>query len=345
MPVVLPRRFRFAHDYAIFLHDLVVGAVQGGIDAGIFNTTIPLTEAQAEVFTALRGEALYAWLEKNVDESILLEGDFKMLVKALLIDFCHNILEALNASKKGKLTVAFTLLRKPLQDNLFYLEWMLADLPDFLDRFRKRGPLEVSAKDLTVEKRREIIRRAIGALTDPHSINPDFLYDVRFNRAEPYSLAGLSDKAIHLITTNRHLLTEPQNFNFIFSGPAQFESQWQSIYMVVPQLLYHAVRVIDELLSQIGSWDKGWGAWIRVRRESGLLLYMDSLVETSPESVELAREMLRRLLKYIAPGCPQCGVELPLHVRNMRSLCVHARLRCPTCKDTVQFEFSSVNSD
>ena len=341
MPVVLPSQYRFAHDYAVFLHDLIAGKLKGGLDAEIFKTTIPLTEADAKEFAELQGEDLYRWLEENVEPEVLLEADYKMLVQALIADFCHYVLEALNASRKGKLTVAFTLLRKPFQDSLFYLEWMLADLPDFFDRFKNGSAKDLEVKALPVERRKEIIREAIAALPDPHTINPEFIYDVRYNRAEPYSLAGLSDQAVHLVTTNVHLLTAPQNFNFIFSNPEQFQSQWHHIYLVIPQLLYHAERVISQIISGVAKWDSGWETWIQVRRDIGLLLYMDSVVQSAPERIDVARESLGALLAALTAGCPQCGKPLALHLRNMRQFCVRGAVRCTTCRDTIQFEINS----
>jgi len=338
MPVVLPAHYRFAHAYAIFLHDLIVGQLRSGIEARVFNTSIPLSEQEAKSFTGLQGEELYRWLEENVPPEVLVETDYKMLVQALIADFCHYVLEALNASRKGKLTVAFTLLRKPFQDSLFYLEWILADLPDFLDRFRNRGAKEVEVKGLPVERRKEIIREAVTALTESHTIDPGFIYDVRYNRAEHYSLAGLSDKAVHLVTTNAHLLTAPQNFNFIFSSPDEFESQWHHLYLVVPQLLFHAERVVSQIMSRVAKWDSGWDIWMEVRREIGLLLYMDSVIGSDRERVDAAREALRRMVAALAPGCPQCGKEFQFHLRNMRQLCVRGALHCPRCRDTVVFE-------
>ena len=77
---------------------------------------------------------------------------------------------------EGELTVAYALLRKPLKDNLFYLEWMLADLPDFLGVFRSDGPdgLERTLKDRSTchhqdgcaeGRTRTIVRRRIHRKT------------------------------------------------------------------------------------------------------------------------------------------------------------------------------------
>lgn len=345
MPAILPYRYRFAHDYAIFLHDLIVGMLKSGIDSEVFDTRVPLAEGQVSEFTELQGAALYSWLEENATREVLLETDYKLLIPAMVGDFCHYVLEALNASRKGKLTVAFTLLRKPFQDNLFYLEWMLADLPDFFDRFWTQSAKDLSVKDLPVERRKEIISGAIAALPNPHTIDASFIYDVRYNRAASYSLAGLADKAIHLVTINAHLLTAPRDFNFIFFDPEEFEEHLHHIYLVVPQLLYHALHVIDTIMSQLAKWDEGWNTWVRIRRDIGFLLYMDSIVKLPPELVEVARESLQSLLAAVAPVCPKCGNEFSLHLRNMRQLCVHGTLRCRTCKDTVQFEFDGTSAE
>jgi hypothetical protein len=78
---------------------------------------------------------LFEWLENNGYKLTVYEIYYKQIFVALLSDYCHFIYEALRTSKRGKLTVTYSLLRKPLKENLFYFEWLLADPREFITNF------------------------------------------------------------------------------------------------------------------------------------------------------------------------------------------------------------------
>lgn len=342
MPVVLPSRYRFAHDYSIFLHDLIVGKLKVGLESRIFEVRLDLAPHEARSIEDLEGEELYRWMEEHKDETILWEMDFKGIIPALTTDFCHYVLEALRASKRGKLTVAYSLLRKPFQDNLFYLEWLLADLPDLMERFRTKGPEALEVKGLPVARRKEVIEGAIAKMKSGHPIDPEFIYDLRYNRAIHFSLAGSFDKAIHLITTGTHLRTDHQNFNFVFSGPEAWESQWSAIYRTIPLLLYHAVMIVDELMSLVADWDDASETWYSTRREVGFILYGES-VSSAPSRSRIgeARDVVGELLRIVCPACPQCQTSFSLQIRNLRSFCTRGVIRCDVCRESIHLDLGS----
>jgi hypothetical protein len=58
------------------------------------------------------------------------------------------LFEALSCSRKEKLAVTFALLRKPLRENLLYLEWLLADPEELLTRFYSRSIAELAFEKL-----------------------------------------------------------------------------------------------------------------------------------------------------------------------------------------------------
>lgn len=43
--------------------------------------------------------------------------------------------ESISCAQRGKVSVAYSLLIKPLRDNLLYLEWLLADKEEFYQNF------------------------------------------------------------------------------------------------------------------------------------------------------------------------------------------------------------------
>lgn len=160
--IAIPRCFRFAHILCFYLHDSLATMVQRCDDLGLFSVDLDLTlESEAESLDA--SEDTWEWLEGNGHESVLDEIVRRNVIGGLVTDMCHYLYEGLRCSEKGKLTVAYSLLRKHLKENLFYLEWLLADPGDFLHRFRSRENLDVDYQKVfpSEEQKLAVIRKAM----------------------------------------------------------------------------------------------------------------------------------------------------------------------------------------
>lgn len=136
MGYFLPEKYKFNHMYSFFLHDQLVDIIINGERKKKFNVKVKFDDRKLiNQFKNLKGEKLYKWLRKNGFEDELGMLIFKQIYVAVLSDFCHFIHTALKCSEKGKLSVTYSLLRKPLKDHLFILEWLLANPNDFLKKF------------------------------------------------------------------------------------------------------------------------------------------------------------------------------------------------------------------
>jgi hypothetical protein len=100
MPNVLPAQHRYAHDYAIFLHDLIVGKLKSALDANLFHVEFDTTPEEARALRQLSGTSLYNWIEHNKDSVILAEMDYKEIFRAVLSDFCHLCLRVFGHPKR-----------------------------------------------------------------------------------------------------------------------------------------------------------------------------------------------------------------------------------------------------
>lgn len=277
MSKVLPYKFKFSHEFAFFLHDILAQIVVDGERAKIFEVSVTFDgQADASVFSNLSGEELRSWLETNGYEWVNVKLSYKQIIVALLSDFCQFIHEALRCSEKGKLAVTYTLLRKPLKDNLFYLEWLLADPEEFLQKFLKEGPASIAlsmANTISKEKRLEVIKTAINKTHDSDWVSADFIYDLRYNKGAVYGFEGLWNQAAHLVTTVNHYATEQQNFNFVFSSKDDRLDQWDHIYSLLPLLLYHAVEIVEALVETIAVREDTELQLARIRRTVGFQLW------------------------------------------------------------------------
>ena len=139
----------------------------------------------------------------------------KNLVNALIMDVCYFLQEALLCSKKKRLTVAFSLLRKPF---IYHLPIFLRIMFDaeFLGNFNNQDLYDVNK--IKEEKKQELINESLELLIGAKSLTRQEIYDWIFNPNEPDSLINIANKALHLSTTrNKNNETEIQNLNFIKS--------------------------------------------------------------------------------------------------------------------------------
>lgn len=146
---LLPVHQRFAFQYCFFIHDQILSIIMDGEEQGIFSTSIPTKSDPKK----LKDTEFKKWLNKNLWDISLFH--FKACTLALLNDFVAYVYEAINISRKLKSQVTYALLRRPLKENLFYLELMLAKPEEFItqlydteqitpvDRVQKEEKIEI----------------------------------------------------------------------------------------------------------------------------------------------------------------------------------------------------------
>ena len=173
----------------------------------------------------------------------------KSLVNGLIMDVCYFLQEALLASKKMRLTVAFSLLRKPFVYHLPVFLRILFD-EDFLDKFNNEDSFDVNY--ITDNKKKDLIKNSLPYLLASKTLKEEEIFDWIFNQKESDSLINLTNKALHLSTTrNKSNKTDIQNLNFIFSNPSDIENLWNYIYTKIPVLILYLLEIIEPLVFAI----------------------------------------------------------------------------------------------
>jgi hypothetical protein len=330
----IPQEYLFAHEYCIFLHDILANIVVEGEKERIFDYQFELRDPDhAKQIASKSGDVLAKWMEQNGYEAEFHEANRRHICLALLSDFCHFIYEALECSQKGKLTVAFALLRKPLKENLFYFEWLLADPNDFVTRFH--APIEDSKRplplptELTKNKRLEVIQKAIGETEFGSWVSPEFIYELRYDKNCLYGFECLFQRANHLITTFTGK-TEEQNFNFVFSGEHEHLSQWKGLYTLLPMLLLHSLLVIESVIQGFGGNKLKELSLFDFRAKLGFLLYVQSNAWDTDFEQLLANAF--DFMQNLELKCLGCQNTITVfHKKNLYDLYRDGIIECPTC--------------
>ena len=68
------------------------------------------------------GSDIFDWMQEHGYSDEMYELEYRHTFFSLVADFCHYILESFECAAKKKVAVAYALLRKPLRDNLYYIE-------------------------------------------------------------------------------------------------------------------------------------------------------------------------------------------------------------------------------
>lgn len=336
---LLPAEFEFSHQFSFFLHDQLVETLISGEKAEIYNIIVEFEdEKHADQMAKYDSEEALDWMQKNGygDQVRLLF--FKNLCAALLSDFLHFIYESLQCSAKGKLTVAFALLRKPLKENLFYLEWLLARPADFLDRFEASHPDRFRLPHISDGEESEhlkIIREALEKTDAGDWLDADYIHEIRFKKNSFFGLEPTWQQANHLVTTYKYLETESCNLNFVFSDDYSRSTQWQAYYQFVPILLFHTVQIIEALFGMFAKRQNADMDITSIRTLAGMVLYFNE----SPWEQDMpdAMETLVDHLKSAELACLSCGSEFYIDDDNIRLFYEQGSLNCRECGETLNF--------
>ncbi|WP_210517111.1 hypothetical protein [Hymenobacter terricola] len=251
--ILLPKQYHETHNLAVLMYDHLVEILDESNPAYelTLKTSMTFKETHKRI-EDMQNEKLHVldWLVENDMKAELTETLTKHLVRSLTGDIMHFLHDSLNAAKKGKLSVAYALLRKPFTDELLILEQLLADNNEFIDRFYLQGDPKLydPAPRVKLRDNLTIIKDAVSKLTSNYNIDAQDMHDIRYDKACHTGINAITNKALHIITTDPNYKTQEQNLNFIFAQYDDLLSMWEHYYYVVPYLLKYTADVIDEIL-------------------------------------------------------------------------------------------------
>ena len=111
----MDNKYLESHRLCFFIHDVMVEFFERR-ENKVFTTVFDLNEQEKEDLACFDGHIL-DWLKNKYDEYEIAVK--KTLIPAVLSDMLHCIYEALKAMESGKVTIAYMLLRKRIQENLY----------------------------------------------------------------------------------------------------------------------------------------------------------------------------------------------------------------------------------
>jgi len=238
----LPKKFRKKHDYCEFVITEIEKLVIEETFVELKTQTIKLPDnikieknTQEHIFDILQANGLKTEHNQIVRTHLLL---------SLIMETCYFLQESLLCSLKMRITVCFTLLRKPFLEISILLMRILNET-DFIGRFSNEDGFDPIKT--TPNQKKELIEKTNYFLNDKFQV--DDIFDYIFSKEFGDSLFNLTNNAIHLYTDRNPIAaTEKQNLNFIFSTRKDIEEQWEYIYDNLPMLISFIADLIEVLV-------------------------------------------------------------------------------------------------
>ncbi|GAB1255764.1 hypothetical protein NBRC116494_02660 [Aurantivibrio plasticivorans] len=247
--ITLPEKYQSAHDLCFILHDIMTQIIESGEKAGAFTTHVKLSEE--EIDSIPDEEHILDWLKRNDKVEDKNRIIISTVLPAILSDMMHCIYEALSSASKGKMSVAYMLIRKPIQESLFVLEEMYLDRDAFVRNLESNQSRLQPKITGGIDGHKKRIFQVLESFTFNGVLDSDYIAQLRYDKSSNDSFDGVCNKAMHLFTEHHSIKTEDSNINFIFSGVKGLPSQWKYFYSRMPYLLFYVYLIVENVLATI----------------------------------------------------------------------------------------------
>lgn len=330
--VALPKEFHQRHNISVVLYDFLADILSKPRYKGLTSTKIPLDKETKRVINKINkgGIHILDYLTNNNRKDEIVTVLTKHVFMSVLHDMTSFIYESLSCARKGKMSVAYSLLRKPLTDELIILEQLLIDKEDFIDRFHFQGTpslYDPSANNLKHDKLSSITSKAIEKVGLIGPFFKETVYDLRYNKASISGLNGMMNHAHHVVTADKNYRTEDKNLNFVFSIEEDYKRYWTHYYHFVPYLLIYTSCIVDRLAHGLVKVNSDYGALREFKRYLSMLFWVR---ETSFKSNKSVDKFFKLLSKALIVTC-KCGNKNKLIEADYRLYFEIDAIPCTKC--------------
>ena len=329
--VPLDNRFHRIHNLCAIIYDQLTEIFSKENYSELNSTRFNLVKdkhKEIEKFTKGEIHALDCLKINNLDDELC-----KVLVKhvtmSVLSDYVNFIYESLSCAMRGKMTVAYALLRKPFTDELLIFEQILDNQEDFIHRFFHDGdPSSYDPSNKKIDKRK-IIANALKKSKPNIVYTSDLIHDLRYEKNLGRGINGISNHALHIVTRDKNYKTTKQNLNFVFSTKEDVQNYWENYYFFVPYLLIYSVSVIDNIISQFLTGKENEHLLnIKVMiRFVGILLWNEWQDGKKSKNTTIFQVLTQNLIL----NCEDCEMEIELERADFELFLEAGTFLCPKC--------------
>ncbi|WP_143221430.1 hypothetical protein [Acetobacter syzygii] len=245
----LPIRLHDAYRLCMTLHDEMLKILHNGIEHKAFSVSIPLDDSLKTKLENSNSHIL-DWMKENGLDSERAMTICLTVLPAVMRDMLNCIFESLEMARKGKMSLAFMLIRKPIQENLFLIEEIIISPQSFVENFennlRKLQGTGIGGVSLHAQRLEHILKN----MTLTELYDAQYLAQLRYDKNSSDNLDGICNQSIHLFTLkNQHIKTEKLNINMIFSKINEIDTQSDFYF----SRIVYITSYIYDIISHIGN--------------------------------------------------------------------------------------------
>lgn len=305
----LPENFDLAHEFCFAIHDIMLQVIKSGEEGDFFRTKIDLAEGEAQELEEMKN--VFDWLEGKGRYEDRAQIIATIILPAILSDSLHCIYEALECSRKAKLSITYMLLRKPIQESLYVLESMVLDKTNFANTLANDS-LRLRPKNAGgLEGHRNRISEVLETINEADRLDAGYIAQLRYDKKAEDSFDGICNHAMHLFTEHPAIKTDNLNVNFIFSGGDQKWSQWNYLYSRLPYLLFYMHRLIEHIIDGIAPTSPEYLDDISRRISAFVILWWNDVDERYKS--EQLKKFSEKTEEWLNFHCTTNGWSLPSH--------------------------------
>lgn len=177
----------------------------------------------------------------------------KKLFNRLLGDFCQYMYEALRCIFEFKPQIAYTLARKPLIDDVFYLQRLYLNRDEAIDLVFDSDPKK---KDVGSKNNKIQDKEDCEAIAKKMGFKKNSFFDIRYGE-EKYSIILNCNKAMHISTNRQELIkTDSGELNFVFITDKEIQYYIKIFLDSVPSILVYVAMISSEICKRINGEDQ-----------------------------------------------------------------------------------------
>jgi len=169
----------------------------------------------------------------------------------LFSDYWQFLDSSLTSISNGFIDVAYSLLRRPLKDDLLILESILANYNDFIYKFSSKNSAELLAIDrLRPEEKILIIEKAVNKI-ELKTFDAKTIYEFRYSKSNAIGFENKWQPASHLFTLCKGYKTEDGSINIAGPSINDENSDYKYYYSILPNILFYSFQVVTSIYKEI----------------------------------------------------------------------------------------------
>lgn len=343
--IPLPSEFHYINNICAILYDQIVNGFRYNDYKDFYSKNINIKGVDLKSFSS--DDEIINFLLKNQYRSELNDFLTKKISNAVIADFSHFVYQAIEAAKKCKVTVAFSLIRKPFTDNLTILERLFLDPDEFINNFYIDG--DIKKYDPSYNNKNKNLNH-FGLIKECHKkmkyntfIFSSLIYDVRYDKSFKGAIQELTNKSIHVVTNDKNYKTEAKNLNYIFDAVTNVDQFLETFYRNVYYLLLYSAAIVDELYFRYLT-DKNHSILRKTNALKRLLsvVLVDKYTQDKTDLDILKTTLM--IFENVDIECSACQCKFKPTGTDLQNFFFEDNITCPQCLDLIFDSEDSLNS-